>query len=148
MTKLLAPMSGWLTSVRDVPDPVFAEEMMGAGFAIDPVEGIVSAPCDAEVLLVAPTAHSVTLRVAGGAEILIHVGLETVALGGRGFTALVRPGDRVAAGGALIRFDMDAVALEAKSLASPVVVTNASEHRLTLEPFDRLVRLGEVIGRI
>src|ERR1044072_8849411 len=92
---LVAPLAGWLMSVRDVPDPVFSEEMMGVGFAIDPVDGQVRSPCAAEVLLVAPTNHSVTLRTENGAELLIHVGLETVALGGRGFQACVREGDHV-----------------------------------------------------
>src|ERR1051326_5134564 len=78
--RLVAPLAGWLMSVRDVPDPVFAEEMMGVGFAIDPVDGTVTAPCDAEVLLVAETQHSVTLRTDSGAELLIHIGLETVTL--------------------------------------------------------------------
>jgi phosphocarrier protein FPr/phosphocarrier protein len=146
--RLVAPLAGWLMSVRDVPDPVFAEEMMGVGFAIDPVDGTVTAPCDAEVLLVAETQHSVTLRTDSGAELLIHIGLETVALGGRGFSAKVRDGDRVAAGDPLILFDLDAVGLEAKSLATPVILTNADEHRLVLEPLDRVVERGEAIGAI
>ena len=85
-----APTSGWLTSVRDVPDPVFSEEMMGVGVAIDPTEGTLVAPCDAQVLQVAPAKHSVTLRTDEGAELLIHIGLETVALNGRGFARRAR----------------------------------------------------------
>jgi phosphocarrier protein FPr/phosphocarrier protein len=145
---LAAPMAGWLMSVRDVPDPVFSEEMMGVGVAIDPVDGKVCAPCDAEVLLVAPTAHSVTLRTGEGAELLIHVGLETVALGRRGFEAHVREGDRVTAGDTLIAFDLDKVAVEAKSLASPIILTNPGEFSLTLAPLDRVVGRGEAIGTI
>ena len=145
---LAAPITGWLMSVRDVPDPVFAEEMMGVGIAIDPTAGRVVAPCDAEVLLVAPTAHSVTLRCDGGAELLIHVGLETVALNGRGFAAQVRDGDRVAAGDVLISFDLDSVGLDAKSLASPIVLTNSDSFELSTLQLDRAVREGEAIGRI
>jgi phosphocarrier protein FPr/phosphocarrier protein len=145
---LVAPMAGWLTSVRDIADPVFSEEMMGVGIAIDPVDGTVYAPCAAEVLLVAPTAHSVTLRTDSGAELLIHVGLETVALGGRGFNAHVGEGDRVSAGDPLIAFDLDSVAMEAKSLASPVILTNTGEFRLTLAPVDRIVAVGDGLGTI
>jgi len=145
---LTAPMAGWLMSVRDVPDPVFSEEMMGVGIAIDPVEGKVSAPCNAIVLLVAPTGHSVTLRTNSGAELLIHVGLETVALGGRGFTAHVREGNRVRAGDPLISFDLDQVALEAQSLASPIILTNPGEFRLSVAELDRLVTEGDRIGTI
>ena len=145
---LAAPIAGWLTNIRDVPDPIFSEEMMGAGIAIDPVEGTLVAPCDAEVLLVAKTKHSVTLRSTAGAELLIHIGLETVALGGRGFEAHVREGEKVSLGDKLISFDLDVVGLEAKSLVTPILLTNCDEFRLVTEGFDRLVKTGETIALI
>ena len=148
LVSLAAPIAGWLTSVREVPDPVFSEEMMGVGFAIDPTEGTLVAPIAGQVVLVAPTNHSVTLRSDAGAELLIHIGLETVALRGRGFEAHVRDGDRVAVGDPLISFDLDLVGLEAKSLATPIVLTNSGEFRLKLESLDRLVARGETIGSI
>lgn len=141
-----APISGWLTSVRDVPDPVFSEEMMGVGVAIDPIEGTLVAPCDAQVLQVAPAKHSVTLRTDEGAEFLIHIGLETVALNGRGFETHVREGDRVSAGDKLISFDLDAVGLEAKSLITPILLTNSGDFRLIPEALDRLVEAGQPIA--
>ncbi len=95
IVRLHAPMAGWALDLAQVPDPVFAERMMGEGFAIDPLDGVIRAPCDATVIAVAPTRHSVTLKLANGAELLIHVGLETVALAGDGFTARVRDGDAV-----------------------------------------------------
>jgi phosphoenolpyruvate-protein phosphotransferase len=145
---LEAPVAGWLTSVREVPDPVFSEEMMGAGFAIDPTEGTLVAPCAAEVVLVAPTHHSVTLRTEAGAELLLHIGLETVALQGRGFETHVRDGDRVAAGDLLISFDLDLVGIEAKSLVTPIVLTNSAEFRVEIDGLDRLVERGQAIGSI
>jgi multiphosphoryl transfer protein len=145
---LSAPISGWLSSVRDVPDPVFSEEMMGVGLAIDPTGGTLAAPCDGQVLQVAPAKHSVTLRAENGAELLIHIGLETVALQGRGFEAHVRDGDHVSAGDKLISFDLDAVGLEAKSLVTPIVLTNAGEFRLVAEAVDRLVELGQPIASL
>ena len=145
---LEAPVAGWLTNIRNVPDAVFSEEMMGVGFAIDPTDGTVVAPCAGQILLIAPTNHSVTLRTDEGAELLIHVGLETVALAGRGFKAHVRDGDRVQPGDALITFDMDLVGLEAKSLVTPVVLTNSGEFRLTIEHFELLVERAQPIGSI
>jgi phosphoenolpyruvate-protein phosphotransferase len=143
---IVAPIAGWLMSIRDVPDPVFSEEMMGSGVAIDPTEGAVVAPCDAEVLLVAPTKHSVTLRTESGAELLIHIGLDTVALEGRGFEAHVHDGDRVAAGDLLISFDLDAVGLEAKSLVTPIILTNGGTFQWSSEALNRLVEPGQIIG--
>ena len=145
---LHAPVNGWLTSVRDVPDPVFSEEMMGVGVAIDPTDGELVAPCDAEVLLVAPAKHSVTLRTDEGAEILIHIGLETVALQGRGFATHVRAGQRVKAGDRLISFDLDAVGLEAKSLVTPILLTNGGEFSLVPDVLDRLVERGQPVATI
>ena len=121
MIVLRAPMAGWAMPLDAAPDPVFAERMMGDGFAIDPLDGVIRAPCDATVIAVAPTRHSVTLRLANGAELLIHVGLDTVALAGAGFTAKVADGEAVTLGQPLLEIDLDAVALRAKSLQSASV---------------------------
>src|SRR5688500_6879124 len=112
---LHAPMAGWVSSLDEVPDEVFAQGMMGEGSAIDPLAGELLAPCDGTIVLVAPTAHAVTLKSRNGAEILLHVGLETVGLGGRGFEARVAAGQQVRQGDVLISFDLDAVALAARS---------------------------------
>ena len=96
--------------------------MVGDGVAIDPLDGIVTSPCDGTVVAVAPTGHSVTLRAGNGAEILIHVGIDTVRLAGVGFAPAVAAGDWVGSGAPLIRFDIDAVAAGAPSLMTPVVV--------------------------
>ena len=121
-----APIAGWLMSVREVPDPVFCEEMMGTGFAIDPTEGRSSHPAMPRSCSSLRRAFSDSTG-ANGAELLIHIGLETVALQGRGFETHVRDGDRVTAGDPLISFDLDAVGLEAKSLVTPIVLTNAEQ---------------------
>src|SRR5207248_11422705 len=99
---LRAPFAGWLTPLEEVPDPVFAERMMGDGIAIDPVENVLRAPADATVIAIPDTAHAATLQLANGAEILIHIGLETVALGGKGFRALCSAGATVKTGDSLI----------------------------------------------
>src|SRR5947208_4006640 len=121
---LQAPFAGWLTPLEEVPDPVFAERMMGDGFAIDPIESVLRAPADAQVISIPETEHAVTLRLDNGAELLIHIGLETVALRGRGFRALVSAGARIKAGDPLIEFDLDGVARAARSLVTPIVVAN------------------------
>ena len=101
---LVAPFPGWLSGLADVPDPVFAEGMMGDGAAIDPLDGVVCAPCDGTIVLVAPTGHSVTLQSGGGAEILIHIGVETVGIGRDAFDVHVAVGQAVNSGDPLITF--------------------------------------------
>ena len=122
---ITSPLRGWATTLDNVPDPVFAQRMMGDGVAIQPLDDTVVAPFDGEVATLHDAGHAVSLRSVEGAELLIHIGLDTVMLKGEGFTPLVAVGDRVTRGDPLIRFDLDAVALAATSLITPVIVTNA-----------------------
>jgi phosphoenolpyruvate-protein phosphotransferase len=144
---LLAPMDGWLTPLDEVPDPVFAERMMGDGIAIDPLEGLVRSPADATVVSIPDSAHAVTLRLANGAEVLIHIGLETVALRGAGFRALTSNGAQVKAGDPLIEVDLATVGRRVRSLVTPIVIANEGLE-LLLEPVSRRVRAGEKIGAV
>ena len=121
--QILAPFAGWCSALDEVPDPVFAGRMLGDGLAIDPTGGSVLAPCAGEIITLPASAHAVSIRAAPGIDVLIHIGIDTVQLGGRGFDARVSPGARVRAGDELIRFDLDAVARGAKSLVTPIVVT-------------------------
>ncbi|MDN0083865.1 phosphoenolpyruvate--protein phosphotransferase [Crenobacter sp. SG2305] len=121
---LLAPLTGWVVPLSEVPDPVFAGGMMGEGVAIEPADGRVYAPCAGTISQLAKTGHALTLSSDAGADILIHVGIDTVLLNGAGFTARVREGQRVAVGETLIEFDADRVAQGAKSLQTVVLVVN------------------------
>jgi phosphoenolpyruvate-protein phosphotransferase len=123
LQRIMAPMDGWCASLDEVPDEVFAGRMLGDGLAIDPTSGNVFAPCDGEVVTLPNSGHAVSIRGAQNLEVLIHVGIDTVQLAGRGFDARVQPGSRVRIGDELIRFDLDLVARAAKSLITPIVVT-------------------------
>ncbi|MCW4463421.1 phosphoenolpyruvate--protein phosphotransferase [Sphingomonas sp. BT-65] len=136
---ITSPLRGWAAPLDQVPDPVFAQRMMGDGVAIHPLGDTVCAPFDGEVVTLHESAHAVSLRSAEGAEVLIHIGLDTVALKGRGFTPLVKAGDIVARGDPLIRFDLDSVALAATSLVTPVIVTNAEAFTITRRTLDRAI---------
>ncbi len=120
---LVAPMNGWVSALDEVPDPVFAGKVMGDGLAIDPTSGTLCAPCDGEVIMLHAAKHAVTLRATNGAEILLHIGCDTVALGGEGFEAHVTQGRSVRAGDPLISFDLDALASRVRSLITPVILT-------------------------
>ena len=143
--KLLAPVAGWAAPLGEVPDQVFASGMIGEGIAIDPVGETIVAPCDAQVIKVHHARHAVTLRADGGAEILIHVGLDTVALGGDGFEVHVEDGQRVRAGERLLSFDRDHLARRAPSVMTPIVLTNPDEFAITWRRTACEVAAGETV---
>ena len=143
-----APLHGWAAPLSEVPDPVFADGMMGDGVAIDPFEGLLHAPCDGEVIQIHRARHALTLRTPEGAEILLHLGLETVALAGEGFQPRVREGDQVTAGQPLIGFDVDLLALKARSLISPVLVTNLEAFAVSERRTDQVVQVGDALFEI
>ncbi|MBZ6527289.1 PTS glucose transporter subunit IIA [Aerococcaceae bacterium DSM 111021] len=121
-------LEGKVVALEDVPDPVFAGRMMGQGVGIEPTAGLVVAPFDGEVILVAGTKHAVGLRSNGGVEVLIHVGLETVGLDGRPFTTHVTEGDKISRGQLLIEADLDMIKSEGLPTVTPVVVTNTADY--------------------
>lgn len=125
--KLFAPMNGEVVKMEAVPDPVFSEKMMGEGVAINPSEGKVVSPVNGKVVQVPETKHAIGLETEKGTEILIHVGLETVALNGEGFTANVSTGDEVTVGQSLLSFDLDYIRKHADNTISPIVITNSKD---------------------
>ncbi len=118
------PISGKVVDIAEVPDEVFSQKMMGDGVAIEPEGNVVTAPCDGQVVLLARTLHAVALQAENGAEILIHIGLDTVELDGKGFTGHVSVGDKVRRGDKLITFDKTFIHEQGKPLITPIVVTN------------------------
>ena len=139
---LLAPLTGPAVPLAQVPDPVFAGAMFGDGIGIDPLAGQLVAPCDGVVTHLARTGHAVTLETPTGVEILLHIGIDTVELGGQGFTALTTQGAQVRAGEALIEFDQDYVARNAPSLVSVVAIANSDSFDV-LERASGMVQAGK-----
>lgn len=124
---LVAPLSGRLVPIEQVPDPVFAQKMVGDGVSIDPTSQTLCAPCDGEVIQLHPAHHALTIKTAEGLEVLMHIGLDTVTLRGEGFTPHVKVGDRVHAGDPLIEFDADYIATHARSLLTQIVIANSDQ---------------------
>ena len=125
---LYAPISGRAVPISEVPDPTFAEGMLGNGIAIEPADGKVYAPCDATVDMMFTTGHAVSLVADFGAEILIHVGLETVGLEGKPFTVHVANGDKVQKGQLLIEVDLEAVKAAGLPTITPVLICNTDDY--------------------
>ena len=142
---LIAPLEGWSAPLDEVPDPVFAGRLLGDGVAIDPTASTLYAPCDGEIVTVPPQKHAITLRAANGAQILLHVGIDTVALGGEGFEQHVEAGARVKAGDRLLSFDLDLLAQRAKSLLTPMIVTDEAPFQIVRRSTDREIAVGDFL---
>ena len=128
VTQVRAPLSGQVIPLSEVPDPVFAQGMMGNGVAIIPSQGKLFAPFDGEVTAIFPTGHAVGLTSTDGAEVLMHIGIDTVALNGQGFKANVVQGQKVKAGDVLVEFDIPAIQAAGYQIVTPVIVTNGDDY--------------------
>jgi multiphosphoryl transfer protein len=143
-----APLKGWATPLSEVPDAVFAERMMGDGLAIDPLAGTLHAPFDGQIVTLPQSGHALAIRSDAGVEMLMHVGLDTVALGGEGFIAHVCEGQRVRSGDKLLSFDLDFLAQRAKSLVTPLIITNGERFDIVTRVADRAIEVGEPLMEV
>jgi phosphoenolpyruvate-protein phosphotransferase len=144
---LSAPLSGPVLTLAKVPDAVFASGAMGDGIAIDPLNDTLYSPCAGVIIHVARTGHALTVRADNGAEILLHLGLDTVELKGEGFSMLVKEGGRVTSGQPLLRYDLDKIGQQCKSLVSLLILTNSQDFQvrpITL----KAVKVGEPLLHI
>ncbi len=123
-----APSAGQAVPLSEVNDPTFSEEILGKGAAIIPSEGRVVSPVDGTVELMFDTGHAVSLRSDSGAEILIHVGLDTVKLAGKHYTIHCKNGDKVGRGDLLLEFDLEAIRAEGYDPITPVIICNSEAY--------------------
>lgn len=141
---LLAPLSGESVPLSEVPDAAFAQGQIGKGLAIAPSSGRLIAPLSGTVMHVIDTSHAVILEHESGVQVLMHIGINTVGLRGRGFNALVKTGDRVVAGQALIEFDLDLLSSEGYSAVTPIVIVNEDLLTADMELRYGAVHAGEM----
>ena len=136
---ICSPVSGLADEISKVPDEAFAGRMMGDGAMVIPKEQTVCAPADGEVCFVFDTKHAVGFETADHTALLLHMGIDTVNLGGTGFEVLVKAGDKVKKGDVLMKLDLQFIQANAPSLASPVLCTELSEHQKI-----RLLKTGDI----
>ena len=125
--QIFAPAAGTVMALANVPDPVFASGAVGEGFAVDPSEGNFVSPVDGELILLAKTLHAFAVRTDAGAEILVHIGMDTVRLKGEGFTAHRAKGEMVKQGELIISCDLAAMTPLVPSMVTPVLLTNGKD---------------------
>ena len=140
-----SPLKGEVVPLTEVKDETFASEMMGKGIAINPTEGKVVSPINGTVQMIFKTKHAIGLKSEDGAEILIHIGMDTVQLDGKHFTAHVKDGDKVKVGDTLVEFDMDAIKKEGYELITPVIITNTMDYLEIVPKEIKSVNAGEDI---
>lgn len=126
---IASPLTGHVVSLSDVPDAAFSSEALGKGIAIEPSIGEVVSPVNGRVVTIFPTGHAIGIETDTGAEILIHIGIDTVKLDGKGFTALVETGDTVTTGQKLILFDIALIKEAGYPVITPIVVTNSANYK-------------------
>ena len=142
---IASPLKGEIVPLTEVKDETFASEMMGKGIAINPTEGKVVSPINGTVQMIFKTKHAIGLKSEDGAEILIHIGMDTVQLDGKHFTAHVKDGDKVKVGDTLVEFDMDAIKKEGYELVTPVIITNTMDYLEIVPKEIKSVNAGEDI---
>ena len=131
--EFVSPVEGKVMELSEVEDKVFSQGSMGNGFAVELTSGTVRAPFSGEVTVVFPTGHAIGMKRADGLEVLIHIGMDTVELNGKGFSLKVKQGDYVSAGDVLVEVDLDYIKSEGKSLVSPVVFPNGQDVSLKVQ---------------
>lgn len=141
---LYNPIDGEIVELEKVPDDAFSQKILGDGFAVMPSGNKVYAPASGEITVLFPTKHAVAITTEEGLELLVHIGIDTVNLNGEGFTAYVEQGDKVKRGDLLVSFDTEFVKKNAKSLISPIVITNMEKVESIIVDFSKKKAMEEV----
>lgn len=131
--EILSPLSGKVVALKDVPDPTFAEGILGLGAAVEPTIGKVVAPDDGEISMIFDTKHAIGITLKNGVELLIHVGINTVKLNGEGFTVHVKNGDAIKRGDTLITFDKNFIEEKGYKTITPVIIANSNNYKKIIQ---------------
>lgn len=149
VVSIVSPLAGEVKPLSEAVDPVFAQGVMGQGVLIDPSEGELVAPVSGTISVLFPSKHAVGLVTDEGVEMLMHIGMDTVNLDGKGFTAHVSQGDRVVAGDSLISFDIAAIKAAGYPVETPVIVTNHNDYQVNpIDDLPRQISRGEDVLKV
>lgn len=140
---LYAPVSGKTVALENVPDKMFSNKLLGEGIGFEFDGNIVCAPCDGEITVIANTLHAFGITAANGAEILVHIGVDTVKLNGQGFKALTEVGKKVKKGTPIIEIDRNFMKQNDINLITPMVITNSNDFKFDVEKAKKQVIAGE-----
>ena len=144
---IYAPVDGQLIAIEDVNDEVFAGKMAGDGLAILPIGNVFTSPIDGVVTKIFSTNHAFSVKNKQDLEVLVHIGLDTVALEGKGFDRLLEEGDEVKAGDPVIKVDLEYIKANAKDIITPILITDESKYN-EIDKNNNVVKVGDAIMEV
>ncbi len=142
---IAAPVSGICRNITEVADKAFSSKAMGDGFAVEPDGDTVVAPVSGEIVMIFPTNHAFGMKTKSGIELLVHIGIDTVSLNGKGFTALAKKGDKVKAGAPVVRLDRKQLQNTEIDLTTMVVFTDGYDKPVNLDCYGDRVEAGQIL---
>ena len=145
--KIVAPVDGRVVDITEVPDEVFAQKLAGDGVAIEPASELFCAPISGEVIKLFETGHAFVIRSDKALEVMVHIGLETVSLGGKGFEKLVAQGAQVEVGEPIVKADLAYLRSEGRPTITPVVVSEESDVKEMTKHL-RIVKQGDIVMEV
>lgn len=143
--KIVSPVNGKCVDLSQVPDKMFSQQMLGNGIAFIYEDEYVCAPCDGIVTMIAKTKHAFGIKASNGAEVLTHIGLNTVSLNGEGFEILIQENQKIKAGDRVVKVNQELFKEKGLTLITPVIVTNTDEFDFNNTRQDKSVEVGEVV---
>ena len=145
---IYSPINGKVIELKDVPDEAFAQKMVGDGCAIEPDKGIICSPIDGQLMNIFPTNHAIIFETIDGLEMIIHFGIDTVKLDGKGFQKLREPGP-IKIGDEIIKYDLDDIKDGVPSTRSPIIINNMEKvEKIEVLSLGKLVKIGEPIMKV
>ena len=145
---IYSPMNGKVIELKEVPDEAFAQKMVGDGCAIEPDKGIICSPIDGQLMNIFPTNHAIIFETIDGLEMIIHFGIDTVKLDGKGFQKLREPGP-IKIGDEIIKYDLDDIKDGLPSTRSPIIINNMEKvEKIEVLSLGKVIKIGEPIMKI
>ena len=145
---IYSPVNGKVIELKEVPDEAFAQKMVGDGCAIEPDKGIICSPIDGQLMNIFPTNHAIIFETIDGLEMIIHFGIDTVKLDGKGFQKLREPGP-IKIGDEIIKYDLDDIKDGVPSTRSPIIINNMEKvEKIEVLSLGKVIKIGEPIMKI
>ena len=145
---IYSPMNGKVIELKEVPDEAFAQKMVGDGCAIEPDKGIICSPIDGQLMNIFPTNHAIIFETIDGLEMIVHFGIDTVKLDGKGFQKLREPGP-IKVGDEIVKYNLDEIKDGVPSTRSPIIINNMEKvEKIEILSLEKIVKIGEPIMKV